>query len=210
MSNENEQLMVSRVIEPDATSEQWDELTAAAISNPTLWRRTAEALRDHQAMTRAVNRSIAIAEDVSTTPRTDRLAHRLAVDSAPSERPQLLRWSGWAVAALVALAWVGGLRTVQPTGNGFQAGTGSQVLSAADLLDRYLVQGRREGRVFDEVPEKILVQSRPSPTGNAVEVIFIRQILERMTLPDLYQYEGEDESGRPTLVRFTQHTGPSM
>ncbi len=210
MSNENEQLMVSRVIEPDATSEQWDELTAAASSNPTLWRRTAEALRDHQAMTRAVNGSIAIADDVSTTPRTSRVVHRLAVDSAPSERLQLLRWSGWAVAALVALAWVSGLSNVQPTGNGFQAGVGSQVLSAADLLERYLVQGRREGRVFDEVPEKILVQSRPSPTGDAVEVIFIRQILERMTLPDLYQYQGEDESGRPTLVRFNQHTGPSM
>ena len=210
MSNENEQLMVSRVIEPDATSEQWDELTAAASSNPTLWRRTAEALRDHQAMTRAVNGSIAIADDVSTTPRTSRLEDRSAVDAAPSERRQLLRWSGWAVAALVALAWVSGLGNVQPTGNGYQAGIGSPVLSAADLLDRYLVQGRREGRVFDEVPEKIFVQSRPSPTGDAVEVIFIRQILERMTLPDLYQYEGEDESGRPTLVRFNQHTGPSM
>ena len=100
MSNEHEQLLVSRVIEPDATSEQWDELTAAAIANPTLWRRTAETLRDHQAMTRAVDGSIAIAEDVSTTPRTDRLAHRLVDDSAPSERRQLLRWSGWAVAAL--------------------------------------------------------------------------------------------------------------
>ncbi len=161
MSNEHEQLLVSRVIEPNATSEQWDELTTAAISNPTLWRRTAEALRDHQAMTRAVNASVAIAEDVSTTPRTPRLEPRLAVDAAPSERRQLLRWSGWAVAALVALAWVSGLSNVQPPGNGYQAGIGSQVVSAADLLDRYLVQGRREGRVFDEVPEKIFVQSRP-------------------------------------------------
>ena len=210
MSDEHEQLLVSRVIEPDATAKAWNELTAAAEADPSLWRQTVQTLRDHHAMTRAVDASIAIAEDVSTTPRTSRLAHRLAVDSAPSERLQLLRFSGWAVAALVALAWVSGLSNVQPTGNGYQAGTGSQVLSAADLFDRYLVQGRREGRVFDEVPEKILVQSRPSPTGDAVEVIFIRQILERMTLPDLYQYEGQDESGRPTLVRFNQHTGPSM
>ncbi len=210
MSNVDNELLVSRVIEPDATSEEWDELTAAAISNPTLWRRTAEALRDHHAMTRAVNASIAIADDVSTTPQTSRLEHRLAVDAAPFQRPQLLRWSGWAVAALVALAWFSGLSNVQPTGDGYQAGIGSQVVSAADLLERYLVQGRREGRVFDEVPEKIFVQSRPSPTGDAVEVIFIRQILERMTLPDLYQYEGQDESGRPTLVRFNRHTGPSM
>ncbi len=210
MSNEREQLLVSRVIEPDATAKAWDELTAAAEADPNLWRQTVQTLRDHHAFARAVDASVAVADDVSTTPPTSRLEHRPAVGPAPSERRQLLRWSGWAVAALVALAWVSGLNNVQPLGNGYQAGTGSQVLSAADLLDRYLVQGRREGRVFDEVPEKILVQSRPSPTGDAVEVIFIRQILERMTLPDLYQYQGEDESGRPTLVRFNQHTGPSM
>ena len=122
----------------------------------------------------------------------------------------MLRWSGWAVAALVALAWVSGLSKVQPTGNGFGAGFDPSTLTAAEHLENYKTQGRREGRVFDEVPEKILVQTRPSPTGDGVEIIFIRQILERMTLPDLYQYQGEDESGRPTLVRFNQHTGPSM
>ena len=210
MSNVDNELLVSRVIEPDATTEAWDELTAAAISDPTLWRRTVESLRDHHAMTRAVNASIAIADDVSTTPRTARLEDRLAIDAAPSQRPQLLRWTGWAVAALVALAWVSGLSNVQPTGDGYQAGIGSQVVSAADLLERYLVQGRREGRVFDEVPEKIFVQSRPSPTGDAVEVIFIRQILERTTLPGLYHYQGEDETGRPTLVRFEANAKPPM
>ncbi len=202
MSNEHEQLLVSRVIEPDATAKEWDELTAAAEADPSLWRQTVQTLRDQQAMTRAVNASVGIAEDVSTTPRTSRLVHPSAIGSAPSERPQLLRRSGWAVAALVALAWVSGLSNIQPTGTGYQAGAGSQIVSAADLLDRYLVQGRREGRVFDEVPEKIFVQSRPSPKGDAVEVIFIRQILERTTLPGLYHYQGEDESGRPTFVRF--------
>ncbi len=210
MSNERNELLVSRVIEPDATSKEWDELTAAAEADPELWRRTVNTLRDQQAITRAVNASVAIADDVSTTPGTSRLEHRLAVGPAPSQRTQLMRWSGWAVAALVALAWVSGLSNVQPTGNGYQAGIGSQVVSAADLLERYLVQGRREGRVFDEVPEKILVQTRPSPAGDEVEVIFLRQILERTTLPGLYRYQGEDESGRPTLVRFETNAKPPM
>ena len=209
MSNEHEQLLVSRVIEPDATSEAWDELTAAAISNPTLWRQTAEALRDHHAMTRAVNASVVIADDVSTTPRTSRLAHRWAVDAVPSERRQLLRWSGWAVAALVALAWVSGLSNVRSNGT-MNAGFVSSTLTAAEHLENYYTQGRREGRVFDEVPEKILVQTRPSPTGDGVEIIFIRQILERTTLPGLYHYQGEDESGRPMLVRFEANAKPPM
>ena len=153
--------------------------------------------------------SVAIADDVSTTPRTSRLEHRSAVGPAPSERRQLLRWSGWAVAALVALAWVSGLSNFRSNGT-LEAGLGSSTLTAAEHFQNYLSQGRREGRVFDEVPEKILVQTRPSPTGDEVEVIFIRQILERTTLPGLYHYQGEDESGRPTLVRFKANAKPPM
>ena len=209
MSNENEQLLVSRVIEPDATTTEWDELTAAAEADPSLWRQTVQTLRDHHAMTRAVNASIVIADDVSTTPRTSRLEHRPAVDAAPSERRQLLRWSGWAVAALVALAWVSGLSNVRSNGT-MNASFVPSTLTAAEHLENYYTQGRREGRVFDEVPEKILVQTRPSPTGDGVEIIFIRQILERTTLPGLYHYQGEDETGRPTLVRFEANAKPPM
>ncbi len=60
------------------------------------------------------------------------------------------------------------------------------------------------------MPEKILVQIRPSPTGDGNEIIFIRQILEREPLPDLYQYQGQDESGRPMLVPFQANAKPSM
>ncbi len=208
MSNEREQLLVSRVIEPDATSEEWDELTAAAEADPQLWRRTVETLRDQQAITRAVNASVAIAQGVSSRPVSQPGRH-VEVDRSPLGRPQLFRWSGWAVAAIVALAWVSGLSNVRSNGM-MNAGFVPVTLTAAEHLENYYTQGRREGRVFDEVPEKIFVQSRPSPTGDGVEVIFIRQILERTTLPSLYHYQGEDESGRPTLVRFEANAKPPM
>ncbi len=208
MSNEHNELLVSRVIEPDATSAQWDELTSAAEADPELWRRTVKALRDQQAITRAVNLSVAIADDVSSR-EVRQPGRNVDVDRSLLGRPQLSRWSGWAVAALVALAWVSGLSNFGSNGTN-TAGLGSSTLTAAEHFQNYLSQGRREGRVFDEVPEKILVQTRPSATGDQVEVIFIRQILERTTLPGLYQYQGEDESGRPTLVRFQVNAKPSM
>ncbi len=198
MSNEHHELLGSRVIEPDATSAQWDELTAAAEADPELWRTTVMTLRDHQAIARAVNLSVAIADDVSSR------------EVRQPGRPHLMRWSGWAVAALVALAWVSGLSNFGSSNGTMNAGLGSSTLTAAEHLENYLSQGRREGRVFDEVPEKILVQIRPSPTGDGKEIIFLRQILERETLSDLYQYQGEDESGRPTLVRFQANAKPSM
>ncbi len=208
MSNEDNELVVSRVIEPDATSEAWEELIAAAEADPQLWRRTVQTLRDQQAITRAVNASVAIAEGVSS--RQDPHPGRyVEVDPSPLGRPQLFRWSGWAVAAIVALAWVSGLSNFRSNGT-MNAGFIPANLTAAQHLENYKTQGRREGLVFDEVPEKILVQSRPSPTGDGIEVIFIRQILERTTLPGLYHYQGEDETGRPTLVRFEANAKPPM
>ena len=109
----------------------------------------------------------------------------------------------------MALAWVSGLSNVRSNGT-MNAGFASSTLTAAEHLENYYTQGRREGRVFDEVPEKILVQTRPSPTGDGVEIIFIRQILERTTLPGLYHYQGEDESGRPMLVRVDVNAKPPM
>ena len=208
MNDEHNELLVSRVIEPDATSAQWDELTAAAEVDPKLWRTTVMTLRNQRAITRAVNLSVAIADDVSSQ-QVHQPMRRVDVDPSPLERRHLLRWSGWAVAALVALAWVSGLSNFGSNGT-MNAGLGPSTLTAAELLENYKTQGRREGRVFDEVPEKILVQIRPSPTGDGDEIIFIRQILERTTSPDLYQYQGEDESGRPTLVRFQASAKPSM
>ena len=208
MSNEDNELLVSRVIEPDATSKEWDELTAAAEADPQLWRRTVETLRDQQAITRAVNASVAIAQGVSSRP-VSQPGGNVEVDRSPLGRPQLFRWSGWAVAALVALAWVSGLSNFRSNGT-MNAGFVPPTLTAAEHLQNYYTQGRREGRVFDEVPEKILVQIRPSPTGDGDEIIYIRQILERTTFPGLYHYKGEDESGRPTLVRFEANAKPPM
>jgi len=208
MSNEHNELLVSRVIEPDATSAQWDELTAAAEADSELWRTTVLTMRDQRAITRAVNLSVAIADDVSST-QDHQPKRTVEIDSLPLERPQLSRWSGWAVAALVALAWVSGLSNFGSDGT-ITAGLVPSTLTAAEHYQSYLDQGRREGWVFDEVPEKILVQIRPSPTGDGLEIIFIRQILERTTSPDLYRYQGEDESGRPTLVRYQANAKPPM
>ncbi len=208
MSNEHNELLVSRVIEPEATSAQWDEFTAAADADPELWRTTVMTLRDQRAITRAVDASVAIADDVSSR-QVHQARRHVHDDHSRQERPHLLRWSGWAVAALVALAWVSGLSNFGSTGT-MTAGLGPSTLTAAEHYQSYLDQGRREGWVFDEVPEKILVQTRQLPTGDQIEIIFLRQILERTTVPDLYQYQGEDESGRPTLVRFQANAKPSM
>ena len=82
--------------------------------------------------------------------------------------------------------------------------------TAVDLFQAYLQKGRQEEMVIGEVPEKILIDSRSMPSGEGYELLYLRQILERAIVPDLYQFTAQDALGRPTLVRFEQPVGPSM
>ena len=79
----------------------------------------------------------------------------------------------------------------------------------ADILQAYLERGRQENLVIAEVPERILIKTRPA-AGQGYELLFVRQILERAVVPDLYRFDAQDETGRPTLVRFEERPrGPS-
>ena len=82
--------------------------------------------------------------------------------------------------------------------------------SASDLLAAYLDKGRQEQSVIAEVPERILIETRPNETGRGFELLYVRQIIERTVVPDLYQFHSQDEMGRPTLVRYDGNRGPSM
>jgi hypothetical protein len=41
-------------------------------------------------------------------------------------------------------------------------------------------------------------------------VIYLRQVIERAVVPDLYQIDGMDERGQPTLARYRQPLRRSM
>ena len=60
------------------------------------------------------------------------------------------------------------------------------------------------------MPERVLIETRPSETGRGYELLYLRQILERTVVPDLYKFYGQDEMGRPTLVRYDGDAGPPM
>ena len=64
--------------------------------------------------------------------------------------------------------------------------------------------------VIAEVPERILIETRPTDNGRGFELVYVRQIIERTVVPDLYQFHSQDEMGRPTLVRYDGNRGPSM
>jgi hypothetical protein len=81
--------------------------------------------------------------------------------------------------------------------------------SPEDALQAYKTLGGREGTVLGEMPDRVMVQSSPLSEGQGFEVIYIRQIIERRHIPDLYR-AAVDEGGNAVLtpVRITVPGGP--
>ncbi len=212
MIERHDDILISRTIDGNATSGDWDELTALADANPAVWRNLAMSLREHQAFARAVNADVTVADAIEMP--TVRRAATTALRDGGRHQAILARiggWSGWAVAAVFTIIWVSGVlnlvqNAAQPNGSspGHTAMVGA---SAAELLAAYLDKGRQEDFVIAEVPQRILIETRPNGTGRGYELIYLRQILERTVVPDLYQFN-RDETGQPRLVRYDG--GPSM
>jgi hypothetical protein len=215
MIEQHNDILISRILDGNATSGDWDELTALADANQALWRNLAMSLREHQAFARAVNADVTIADAIEMP-----LVRRVATGRPHAGRhPAILArvggWSGWAVAAVFTIVWVAGvLNLVQNTTPQPDSSSPVQTLalggaSASELLEAYLDKGRQEDFVIAEVPQRVLIETRPNGTGHGYELIYLRQILERTVVPDLYQFN-HDEAGQPTLVRYDGDNGPSM
>jgi hypothetical protein len=78
--------------------------------------------------------------------------------------------------------------------------------SMRSLLDR----GRDGGLVLGEIPERVLIDARPAADGRGYELLYLRQFLEQSIVPDLYVPAGQDEQGKPTLVRYERGPANSM
>ena len=188
--------LISRVVDGDATEAQWSAFRSLAEKDPSLWRELAECQRDHVELAADVAAAIAVAERVDA-PVHEEIGRRFA------ERVRLVAtWGGWAAAAVVALAWfTGGLGGVGPTTGGSQAAVFDPgklkpqdvlnqyvtdgKLSPAELYQGYLDAGQQKGLVVGELPDRVLITTRPMKAGGGYEVVYLRQIMERTRVKEL-------------------------
>lgn len=199
-----EDILIGRVTDGEATPADWQELEALAASDAGVWTRLASAQRSHADLSRAVDDELTVAE----------LVHVPAHDAVRTGMTSVaIRWraySGWAAAAVVAIAWAGanglGLRTPGLNPGATTAG----VLSPDELFSRYVDQGKAQGVVLGELP-MVMVESSPAGASGEpgadgpVEVVFVRRVLERAYVKNLYRV-GRDEHGEPTPVPMNLST----
>lgn len=210
-------LLISRVVDGTARDADWTALDALASGDQGVWRELAMAQRQQVCLMRAVDESIAVASQVDLPDEAPALHF-------PSRQQTwwIGRWAGWVAAAVLGVAWVssGHLNTNQPPiVKSNEAGVGSGVVdagsrlvkNAADALSAYFDKGAEEKRVLGEMPTKLLLRTNPAASGKGYEVYFVRQIVERVEVPDLRMLS-TDEFGnvRPAEVDIRPASADSM
>ncbi|MCZ6837272.1 MAG: hypothetical protein O7G85_15965 [Planctomycetota bacterium] len=202
MNDERAEQLISKVIDGQATDADWSELSAQAAQTPELWRDLAESQRHQQVLSLAINEAVSVVGKIEAP--TDRI-DSLVADEARNRRTSARAWSGWAVAAVVAIAAFFnqyGMRAQLG-----QMNSNPSVLSAGwsadEAFDAYLDQGRKEGKVVGEMPSKVIVSTRENPDGEGYEIICLQQIVIREIVPDLLEVTGETPEGQFKLVPYT-------
>ncbi|MEO1130174.1 MAG: hypothetical protein AAFX05_10785 [Planctomycetota bacterium] len=196
-----EDVVIGRIVDGEASPTDWRDLDALGESDPSVWRRLAEAQRVHARLEEAVEDSIAIAELID-------------LPAAPRRRNEVIavigRLSGWAVAAVLALSLLGPWRSAPPTSNtpnGTQA-AGITLNSATpdQAWDQYINAGTQNGRIVERMPDMML-QAVEIPGSDMREVYIIRQVVERVRTHDMNMIKlHTTEGGVPVPVRSPVQT----
>jgi hypothetical protein len=200
--------LISRVVDGEATGAQWRLFCEMTESDPTLWRQLAEAQQQHAELSAEVGEAVQVAAHVEA-PIVESMAFRF------QERVRTAvvvgGWSGWlAAAAALFIAWGLGLPGAASNALPLHDGRAGGMVQAGigggwtDALQAYLERGQASGQVVGQLPDKILLEARPLHAGTAAggyEVIYLRQIMERVVVPELYGV-GSDDAGQPAPVRI--------
>ena len=168
-------LLAVRIAEGRDSAEELAEFRRLAAADPGAWEALAELQREDREL-----RGLAVS---ATSPADD-----AALPAAPAlPRPRFAAAAGWLVAATLAVALASG-NALRPRDPATQAASLGPDLTSAAALKTYLDRGRAEGRVLHEIEPKALVGSR-ALAGGGYELVFVRQILERVEVPEIWRLD---------------------
>lgn len=196
------EVLISRVIDGEASSADWQSLRAMAERDPGVWTELEQTQDAHQSLCVGLENVCRVVEavDLPDSHPEQLVSGRLAKVGA---------WGGWLAAATLLLAWTVGMPL---SGDGHSATSSIgpnlgpeyvRVDTPEDALRAYVDRGRDAGSVVGLVADPRIVETRPLPDGSGMEVLYVREILERRLVDQVYRL-GKDEAGniRPVQVRI--------
>lgn len=203
-------VLISRAVEGRAQAADWLALRDLAVADDTVWTDLSTSQGQAVALREALECELAGA-GMTPLPRPGLQlvgadGERLGAPVPLTLQTRVQRALPWALAAALGLAFVS--QFANRAGPSVHPGTGQQTAgpslpatyaTADDALKAYLDLGRQQGSVVAELPQRYVVESRPAPSGQGYEVLYLRQVLERAVVNDLYR-TGEDDTGRRVLL----------
>lgn len=193
-------LMLSRIVDAEATSNDWLRFRELAAEDASVWAQLSVMQRQQDELERALASATAPAMRVELD---DDELDRAMPDAHVAFQNRLnfaSRWGGWAAAAALVLVWATGLRPQAPQGPMLEAGLGPRLQEATPdaALQHYLDAGRQSGAVLGEMPERVVLRTTPLEQGG-VEVVFVRQIIERQFVERVYRPSQDEHGNRVEL-----------
>jgi len=203
MTGIDRDILLTRVLDGEATPEDWAAFRAMAACDPRVWTDLADTQQDRAEL------ALAMAEVVQIADHVDAPIETLTGENLTRRLNQAVAWVGWAAAAMLAIGAIasrniGPAQTNQPDATKQttqQAGLFS-VTSPEDALKLYFDKGQKTGSVLGEIPDRVLLQTTPSADGAGYDIVYIRQLVERTHVNELYQL-AKDEAGRSVPVEYS-------
>lgn len=125
----------------------------------------------------------------------------------PQERDRGSAWrlsAGWAVAAVIALAWISQEVLPRSAGTARENVAGfSGFANSDDAFDAYVDKARKDGVIYGNVAPPAIIGSRELGGDEGFEIIVVRQVVERRRVPEMFRLVPVDESGvlAPVVIR---------
>jgi len=189
----HEATLFHRVLSGCAEPAAWDELEEKARRDPELWHRLALSLKDQNELNLGVASTVLPVDAMDLADLRETATHKRRSESARVARFRLGPWVGWAAAACLSLLWLAGV-----PGSPSNPTPTAKAATMQQALDLYRQAGTREGRLVEELP-LLVVDRKPAPKGKGTEVVYLRRILERRRVQNLYE-AAPDEWGNPVAI----------
>lgn len=187
---EDVDILLSRAVSGDR--EALASVRARAASEPALLEELAMWQADELRLARAARELESVAD---------------RAELPPVERDRGGAWrlsAGWAVAAVIALAWISQGVLPRSAGPARESVAGfSGFATSDDAFDAYVDKARADGVIYGNVAPPAIIGSRELGGDEGFEIIVVRQVVERRRVPEMFRLVPVDESGvlAPVVIR---------
>lgn len=198
MNPTREDLLITRIVDRADDPRDWRELDHLTEASSDVWSDLLEALRQDAAVRAAVQPAARVAESVALPVAIPAPAPALEREPVPAAA-----WSGWLAAVLLAGFWIAS--TMSPATESAIDEPTTAVVTPAHVTPAPAASAEVLGEL-----SRVVMQARPTEDGSGLEVLYVRRVLERAVVRELYQFS-EDEHGTPvpTQVSLAHFDTPS-